>query len=125
MSKRKRSQTSKLCADQKCDRKGESLPLGEFHRDSSRKDGRHHHCKRCKARQKAELWSARKNPEVQRKPSVRVYSAIEQGHRTREQIEAATGLDEDEVADALARLYDTAAVKIRRVLGEAEFHLAA
>lgn len=115
----------KLCSDSQCDRKGKKLPLSEFHRDASRKDGKHHQCKRCKARQKAEAWRARKDPEVARKPSVRVYAAIQNGHRTREQIESATGLHEDEVSDALAKLYDIAAVKIRRVLGEAEFHLAA
>lgn len=116
---------AKTCSHHLCERRGELLPLTEFHSDRSRKDGRTPICKQCKARQAKQEWQARKDPEVQRKPSVRVYSAIKKGFRTRGQIERATGLDEDVISDALAELYDGDAVKIKRVDDEAYYEVAA
>lgn len=115
----------KSCLDPKCRRKDQLLPLTDFYRDNSRRDGYAYICKECKSRRASAERLAKKDPEVQRKPCERVYLAVRRGSRTREQIGEATKLDEDVISDALAELWDIGSVKIERVRGVAVFVAAA
>lgn len=116
----------KLCSDSQCDRKGRLLPLSEFGKNCRKKDRLSIYCRECSRRRNSEQWQLRKNRVYAetgakvRKPAkvdhvkvtADVLMAVENGHRTREQIEVATKLNEELIADALADLWDRDRVRI-------------
>lgn len=121
---------TKLCADKQCRRAGRRLKLTEFPRNQKTKSGRHPYCYECTARRQREsrvrvkaAREARRKYEVERKPMVlseaqdpfvKVYWAIVDGCRTREQLRSKTLLSYTAIGDALVELiYECKAVRIQ------------
>lgn len=96
---------SKVCGDKQCRRKGQRLRLSEFPVDRSRGDGLYVYCKECCRRRS---YSGRPKrdpiPKVAGDPLSLVYSEIQHGPKTREDIRSATRLSFDQIGDALVVL---------------------
>ena len=125
----------KRCADSQCRRKGRRLALTEFPINRRASTGRHSYCYQCAARRMKDTRRRAKEAgaELARKasvlaessdPFVKVYWAIVDGCKTREEISAKTHLRYEAIGDALAELvFDCKAVKIvnrKLVLVESE-----
>jgi hypothetical protein len=125
----------KLCKDERCRRKGQLLPLTDFAVNNAVADGRYRCCMECARRFSREYRQRLKRHrvpnlkaiKVQRKPCTimgKVKYAIEQGHRTREAVQQVTKLNEDQIGDALARLwFDRGELESRVVNGERCFFI--
>lgn len=130
---------TKLCVDKQCRRAGRRLKLTEFPHNKKTKSGRHPYCYECTARRQREsrvrvkaAKEARRKYEVEVKrkpmvlsetqdPFVKVYWAIVDGCRTREQLRSKTLLGYSAIGDALVELiYECKAVRIQ----DREFVLA-
>jgi hypothetical protein len=119
----------KRCADNQCRRKGRRMPLTEFPINRRASTGRHSYCYECAARRmkdtrrrareaKAELLKH----DLERKqnvlaeaadPFVKVYWAIVDGCKTRQELHAKTHLNYGAIGDALAELvFDCKVVRI-------------
>lgn len=116
----------KVCRDSQCRRSGQLLRLSEFPLNCRKKDGHSIYCFECSRRRNSEQWLIRKarreqGAEVKSRPPrkideqkvmAQVLAAVRDGHRTREQIEIETRLNEEVIADALAGRWDRDQVRI-------------
>ena len=121
----------KICKDSNCNRSGQLLSLSEFPRDRRSKDGRYMYCLVCsrrRSRAQREREGAREYRKrelgIDRKPMVlssniiafnKVYDAVNNGCRTREEIRRETKLDYDEIGDALALWWEIKRLRPERL----------
>ena len=118
----------KICKDTQCKRPGQQLRLSEFPRDRRADDQRYLYCKECsrrRSRAQRERDGAREYRRrelgIDRKPMIlssmafsKVYDAVNNGCRTREEIKRETKLDWDSIGDALVELvWDCKAIRIQ------------
>src|ERR1051326_8040214 len=119
----------KICKDINCNRRGQMLRLGEFPICRRNDDGRYIYCLECCRRRSRELRAAkgareyrRRELGIDRKPMVlspgiafsKVYDAVNNGCRTREEIRRETKLDWDSIGEALVELvWECKAIRIQ------------